>query len=745
MSMHMSSRRVFVVSGGLVVAFALATRAIGLSRGNNFGGKDAESPKIAPDLPGDLSRFPYLDSWIAVDLKGHITVFTGKVEFGQGLKTALVQLASDELDVDAADITLITADTGRTPDEGVTAGSHSMQDSGTAILNAAANVRMLLLDAAGKVWGVSSEQLAIQKGVVASPDGRKMTYGELASALNLHVEARRDAPRRTPSPFGLIGKSTRRIDIPAKLTGGDAYVHDMRLPGMLHARVLRGPSVGTVVKDPDYAAVAGMRGLVTMTREGSFAAVICEQEWTAVQALRRLQTRGWTRPGPPLPTGDLHAALRELPSKPILVFHYPGPPAPRDARWLRARYTRPFLMHGSIGPSCAVALWQDGVVTVWTHSQGVGPLKKALMELLRLRSEQVRCIHVEGAGCYGHNGADDVAADAAIAARAVPGRPVRLQWTREQEHGWEPLGPAMTVDITGALDSAGHIAAWRTEVWSNEHNGRPAGAGGLLAGLEVDPPFLPQVPKPIPMPEGGASRNSDPLYALSNAKGRYNFTTQMPFRVSALRSLGAHCNIFALESFMDELALAASTDAVAFRLAHMQDERARAVMLRAAEAFGWDRRPKGSGFAFGRYKNLGAYCALAMEVQVERGTGRIRVRRVVAAVDSGEAINPDGIRNQIEGAIVQSLSWSTREAVSFDALHRTNIDWSGYPILRFEDVPDRIEIHVLDRPGQPFLGTGEAGQGPAAAAIANAVADATGQRLRDLPLTPDRLKAASNQ
>ena len=361
---------------------------------------------------------------------------------------------------------------------------------------------------------------------------------------------------------------------------------------------------------------------------------------------------------------------------------------------------------------------------------------------LSLQPSDIRCIHAEGAGCYGHNGADDVAADAALAARATPGRPVRLQWMREQEHGWEPMGPAMTVDLAASLTPDGRIASWRYELWSNEHNGRPAGAGGLLAGLEVEPPFPRQVPRPIPLPEGGADRNSEPIYAIPSLHGVYHFTTETPFRVSALRSLGAHGNIFALESFMDELALAAGADPVAFRLAHLADPRARAVVQRAADAFGWAQRPKGCGFAFARYKNLASYCAVAMEVEVTRDTGRIRAPRVVAVIDAGEAVNPDGLRNQIEGAIVQSLSWSTQERVTFDALHRTSFDWSGYPILRFEDVPQRVEAHVLDRPGQPFLGAGEAGQGPAAAALANAVADATGVRFRDLPLSPERLAPA---
>ena len=759
MNASASTRRGFLAGAGLVVAFAMAPHAMGQPGAGTPGGKEAsgggEGPgqdKVAPELPGDLSKFPYLDSWIAVDARGRVTVFTGKAELGQGIRTALIQLAAQELDVDPAIVTLITADTGRSPEEGVTAGSHSMQDSGTAILNAAANVRMLLTAAAAAAWTVPPETLTTRAGAVVAPDGRTKSYGDLAAGLSLHVEAVADAPRKTPGK--LIGTNWPRVDIPAKLTGGQAYVQDMRLPGMLHARVLRGPSDGTAVKAPDFSAVAKTPGVVAIVRNGRFAAVIAEKEWTAVQALRRLQAKGWERTAPALPTGDLHAALRALPSEPMTVFTYPGPLQPPGApaaqpavRQLQARYTRPFVLHGSIGPSCAVALWKDGGVTVWTHSQGVGPLKKSLVELLKLPPEKVRCIHVEGSGCYGHNGADDVAADAALAARAVPGRPVRLQWMREQEHGWEPLGPAMTVDLQASLDAAGHIADWRYEVWSNEHNNRPVSGGGLLAGLEVDPPFPPQVPKPIPMPEGGAVRNSNPLYALPKAVGLYHFTTRTPFRVSASRSLGAHTNIFALESFMDELALAAGADPVAFRLAHMQDARARAVIQLAADRFGWSRRPRGgagqgTGFAFARYKNLGAYCALAMQIAVDHETGRIAVRRVVAAVDSGEAVNPDGIRNQIEGAIVQSLSWSTREAATFDAAHRTAFDWSGYPILRFEDMPERIDVHIIERPGQPFLGTGEAGQGPTAAVIGNALADAVGVRLRDLPLSPERVKAA---
>jgi CO/xanthine dehydrogenase Mo-binding subunit len=729
------TRRILLANGGLAVAFASAPRG------------QAQELGDSASLPGDLDRYPFLDSWIRIDPSGNITVFTGKAELGQGLKTALVQVVADELSVSPAAIALVTADTGRTPDEGVTAGSHSMQNSGMALRNAAANVRVQLTQAAAWRFATSIDQVELQDGRAYGPRSQHLGYGDLAAGLSLHVMAKPDVPRRTKGRR-LIGENVPRIDLPAKVSGDAAYVQDIRAPNMLHARVVRGPSDGTHLKQADIDAVAKMPGIVRVVHEGRFLAVIAAKEWHAVKALRRLQAAGWERRGVPLPPADLREVIRGSPAREIPIFAYPGPPAPADARLLKARYSRPFLMHGSIGPSCAVALWQDDGLMVWTHSQGVSPLRKSLAELLHLPLDKVRCIHVEGSGCYGHNGADDVAADAALAARAVPGRPVRLQWTREQEHGWEPLGSAMVVELQGALGADGRIASWRHDVWSHAHNGRPTSAGGLLAGAELEPAFAPQTPKPIPMPEGGGDRNANPIYALPNARGVYHFVEQAPVRVSALRSLGAHMNVFAIESFMDELAAAAGMDPVDLRLIHLTDERARKVVETAANRFGWKRRTKrarpgrGCGFGFARYKNLGAYCAVALEIEVEPDTGFIEVRRAVAAVDSGEAVSPDGIRNQIEGAIVQSLSWSLLESATFDTSHRTSFDWSAYPILRFPGVPAAIDVHVVDRPGQPFLGTGEAGQGPTAAALANAIADALGRRLRDMPFTPDRIRAA---
>jgi CO/xanthine dehydrogenase Mo-binding subunit len=367
--------------------------------------------------------------------------------------------------------------------------------------------------------------------------------------------------------------------------------------------------------------------------------------------------------------------------------------------------------------------------------------------MLQLAPDKVRCIHMEGSGCYGHNGADDAAADAALVAMALPGRPVRVQWMRDQEHAWEPFGAAMVARVRASLDNRGSIVDWNYEVWSNAHSTRPGGAGNLMPAWHLERPFTQPPPEPIPQPTGGGDRNAIPLYKFANTRVVHRFIPEMPLRVSALRGLGAYMNVFSLESFMDELALAAGADPIEFRLRHLQDARARAVIQLAAEKFGWDptfkpQKGRGRGFAFAKYKNLAAYTAVAIELEVERETGRIGLRRCVAADDSGEIVNPDGVRNQIEGGIVQSASWTLREAVVFDETGIRSRDWSTYPILRFADLPDTVEVHVIDQPGQPFLGTGESAQGPTAAAIANAVAQATGVRIRELPLIPQRVKAA---
>jgi nicotinate dehydrogenase subunit B len=724
-----ASRRDLLSAGALVVAFSLAPRAFG------------QGPARAPGLPGSLRQTPMLDAWIRIDGQGQITIFTGKAELGQGIKTALIQVAAEELDVPPGAIRLVTADTERTPNEGVTAGSHSMQDSGTAILNAAANVRALLAEAAAKRWGVAPDAVTPSgDGRMKGPSGQAAAYGELAAGLSLHVEARPDVPRRQ-GPHRTIGREFARVDIPAKCTGGQAYVQDLRLPGMLHARVVRGRSDGERLKAADVKAVEAMPGVVKVVRQGRFLAVVAERQWTAIQAMRALQRGGSERASAPLPA-DLRANLLASPSEDETILDTTRTSGPSPAKQVKARYSRPWLLHGSIGPSCAVAQYDGGKLTVWTHTQGVYPLRAALAELTKLPAQQIHCIHTEGSGCYGHNAADDVAADAALIAMAVPGRPVRLQWMREHEHGFEPLGTGMVVEIEAGIDAKGGIARWRSDIYSPSHNGRPGRAGNLLAGPEMDPPFQTPAPRPIPMPEGGGDRNGVPLYRMTDAKAVSRFIPSSPVRVSALRSLGGFMNVVAIECMIDELALAGRLDPVAFRLQNLDDERAIAVIKAAADRFGWSHRPKGSGLAFARYKNLAAYCAVAMQVSVDPKNGVVKVGKVVAAVDAGEAVNPGGVRNQIEGAILQAISWTGREAVGFDAAGRTGLDWRGYPILRFEDAPASVTVQVIDRPGTPFLGAGEAGQGPAGAAFCNAVTDAIGHRLRDLPLDAAKIATA---
>ena len=732
-------RRVLAGGGALIVSFSLS---------DAFAQDQSPPPAAsAPSPPGSLRGAPFLDSWIRIDADGSITVLTGKVELGQGFKTAFQQIAAEELDVPFESLKVITADTRRTANEGYTSGSHSMQDSGTAIQNAAAQVRELLIAEAARRLDLPADNFRTENGAVISPNGQRLGYGDLVAADMLHVQAQAKSKLKDPSTFKVMGQPVPRVDIPAKVTGGAAYVQDMRLPGMVHARVVRPPSYGAQLTDCDTSAVEKLPGVVKVVRDGNFLAVVAKKEFQAIKAMNALTAVAKWRETPSLPKqDDLLHVLTSLPSQDSTIFQQSNPSAVGQ-KTIEATYTRPYQAHGSIGPSCAVAQSVNDAMTVWTHTQGVYPDRQGIAQMLRVPPASVRCIHVEGSGCYGHNGADDAAADAALIARELPGLPVRVQWTREQEHAWEPFGPAMVTKLKASLDGNGAISDWNFEVWSNTHSMRPGGAGSMLAAQHMAQPFAVPAPKPLPLPEGGGDRNAIPIYKFPNAHVVHHFIPAMPVRISAMRALGAYHNVFSIESFMDELAVAAGADPVEFRLKHLDDSRGRDVINRAAQGFGWQKGQKapqnrGYGFAFARYKNLAAYCAIATEVEVNRETGRPRLVRAVAAVDSGQVVNPDGLINQIEGAIVQSMSWTLYESVTFDDTRITSIDWQTYPILRFNAVPDSIEVHIINRPGQPFLGSGETGQGPAAASIANAIANATGKRLRNLPLTRKRIKDA---
>lgn len=730
------SRRAFVINGALVMGFAMLPgipRAFADTEVDTLG-----TAILAPDLPGSLRATPYLDAWIRIDAKDGITVYTGKVELGTGVKTALLQIAAERLEVSPGLIRFLTADTALTPNEGYTAGSHTIVDSGTALFNAAAQVRQLLLESAARQWQTSIDSLTTREAVIYDAQARSMTYAQAVVGVQLHRFASTNSPFKPASSFTLIGKSLPRLDIPAKVSGGAAYVQDMRLPDMLHARVIRPPRRGSRLLEIDEAALNKLPGGVKLVRNGSYLAVVATDEWLAVKAMREgYATARWTE-GNPLPdSAHIHQLLTELPARryPVSAKGNIAQPGPRT---YKARVTKQYLMHGSIGPSCAVARFKDGTLTVWTHTQGVYPLRAGIAEMVGLPVAQVRCIHAEGSGCYGHNGADDAAADAALIAMAIPGKPIRVQWMREQENLWEPYSSAMLAEVEAGLDDSGRLRDWKYELWSTPHNERIVNAGRLLPAWLLANPFTPAPSVPIAQPEGDGDRNAVPLYEIPNLKVDLNFVLTMPFRTSAMRSLGAHINVFAIESTVDELAARAIVDPVQFRLHHLSDSRARAVVERVAAEFRWPQKATGPGsgigFAFARYKNIMGYCAIAVQLHVQRQTGQVTIDRVVAAVDVGQIVSPDGLLNQIQGGIVQSASWTLYERILYDASGMHSFDWSGYPIMRFADLPQQVEVHMIDQPDLPFLGAAEIVQGPMAAALGNAINDATGKRLLNLPL-----------
>ena len=743
-------RRALLKGGSLTVLFSLSP----------FVPVVAQAPAAAV-LPGSLNGNRQLDSWLRINADGTVTIFTGKVELGQGILTALTQIVADELDVDRDRLQVVSGDTSRTPNEGVTSGSLSIQDSGTALQFACAEARSLLLGAAAARLGVDAGALEVSDGTVQGPGGKRTTYWEVASDASFRREATAKAMPKSSRQHRLVGQSVQRRDIPAKVTGGEAYVHDLRLPGMVHGRVVRPRAPRARLLEADIAAVQAMPGVLAVVRDGSFLAVAASREEQAIAAALALQAGArWELPGDLPPAGvALFTHMRQQRSVDTVVSEKTNALASATGTTrLASEFTRPFQAHASIGPSCAVAQWNDGKLRVWCHSQGVFPLRADMAKVLRLPPASITVMHREGSGCYGHNGADDVALDAALLAKALPGTPVRLQWMREDEFGWEPLGSAMTMQLRASLDGSGKVVDWEHQVWSYTHSTRPSDPDGsnLLAGWSLQEPTTPGPSRNIPQPTGGSDRNAVPLYDFAQQKVVNHLLVDLPIRTSALRTLGAYANVFALESFMDELAGAAAMDPVEFRLAHLKDPRGRAVIERAAALAGWKktvaadtriaRSPlapgvlKGRGIAFARYKNLAVYCCVVADVAVDTRSGVVRVERAWAAVDAGLVINPDGLRNQIEGGIVQSTSWTLYESAPHDQTRLLSRNWPDYRILRFPEMPT-VQVELIDRRDEKPLGVGEGAQGPTVAAIANAVAMATGRRARDLPLNADRIKA----
>jgi len=677
------------------------------------------------EKPAALSDARRLSQRVQFERDGTVSIASGKVELGQGILTALAQIAAEELGVELRRIRMLPASTAYSPDEGVTSGSQSIQEGGKALRTGCAELRTLLLRAASSLLGAPVEELEVRDGTISGA-GRSITYWEIN---NFEGSIPGAAQPRPPSAWRVAGTSAPRLDLPAKFAGKPSYVQDMVLPGMLHGRVVRpahGFSKLISVGEVDARVV----------RDGSFLGVLAEREEDAIAAAAKLRAKCKWEGGPAVPE-DIHAWLKRHVAERSIAAEKADPAAKaRGAMRVRAAYTKPCIAHASIGPSCALARWKGERLEVWTHSQGIFGLRQDLAKILRMKEEDIVVAHAEGAGCYGHNGADDAALDAALLARAAGGRPVRLQWMRDDEFAWEPYGAAMAFELEAALDASGMIASWRHELWSNGHTHRPGRAKlpTLWAAAHLARPFeLSSAVNPA-LPAGGADRNSIPLYEFPDLLVVNHYVKEMPLRSSSLRSLGGFGNVFAIESFMDECAAAAGIDPISFRLAHLKDPRARAVIEQLAPAFKSFRKAenRGRGVGFAKYKNLGAYCAVLAEVEA---THELRVTRLVAAVDVGLPVNPDGVVNQVEGGCIQATSWTLKEAWRPGVLA-----WEDYPILKFSEVP-AVEVLLLKNQN-PSVGAGECAMGPTAAAIANALFDALGVRARDLPLTPERIARA---
>ncbi|MCK1662025.1 molybdopterin cofactor-binding domain-containing protein [Bradyrhizobium sp. 151] len=703
-------------------------------------------PSPAPTLPVSLAANPKLSSWVKLIGEGRVAISPGKVEIGQGIVTALAQIAADELDVDIGRIEMIRASTAASPNEGVTSGSLSIQQSGRALRHACAEVRRRFLTAASERLGVDASLLEIQDGTISGPGNVRTSYWELAGDVSLDHDAIAGATAKIVAMRTVAGHSVQRVDIPDKVFARPRFIHDCPLPDLLHGRVLRPDIAGARLIALDQTAARAVPGLVAIVRDGGFSGVVADSEAAAEAALKALRKGATWSAGEPLPDeDDLAGFLKSQPVETTVIdTRTSAATIKKAARTLRRQYIRPYIAHASIAPSCAMAQWNGDRVHVWTHSQGVYLLRADLAIVLKLPAESIVVEHMEGAGCYGHNAADDVALDAVLLAKAAGGRPVRAQWSRHDEMSHAPFGAAMAIEIEADLDADNEIVGWRHAIWSNGHAARPGRAAqpALLAATEIATPWPRMVSTNPPAANGGGGdRNSVPLYDLKAWTVTSHRLLTMPVRTSALRTLGGQGNVFAIESLLDEIATLRGEDPIAFRLRHLRDERAKEVIRAAARRAQWKPQKQsgiGHGVGFARYKNMGAYCAAIAEIE---GTDDIRVKRLTLAVDVGEAISPDGVINQIEGGAIQATSWVLKERVRFDRTRITSTSWTDYPILTFSEVP-MVDVEIVQRPEIEPVGAGEAAHGPVTAAIANAVYDCVGARVRDLPITRDKIIAA---
>jgi len=723
------TRRGLLKSGGaLMVSFALG----------------AALPKrsLAQNGPGGPAAD--VDSFIAIHTDGSVTIYTSKVDIGTGLATAFRQTAAEELGIPVERFNVVEGDTATTPNHGGTGGSSGIPRGAADIRRAAATARQALLDLGAKQLNRPAAELTISNGEVRPVNGSQgIAVATLIGGKRFSLKVDPQAPLKDPATYTVVGKPILRADVPAKCTGRHVYLQDLSVPGMLHGRVVRPPATGAKLLRVDESSIRAIPG-VRVVRVESFLGVVAKDEWAAIRAARELKAT-WSE-GSGLPgSAGFERTLREGPvdRDQSVANRGDAPTALAAVKPLSATYYWPFQSHASLAPSCAVADVKESGTTVWSASQNPFGLRGNLAKVFGIPQEKIHVIYMDGSGSYGGNGSDDAAADALLLSRAA-GQPVRVQWMREDEHGWDPKGPAQLLDVRGAIDANGNIVAWKTEMWL------PGGPQGERALLGPESAGLAQGHG---QNAGAMTLNTDPPYATANLRVVAHSLKDTPLRLSNLRAPGKIANVFAVESFTDELAVAAAMDAAAFRRRALTDPRAIAVLERALAMIEWQPRPSpnpkaavgnlhvGRGVAYMRYKQAENYVAMAMEVAVDRATGRVAVRRVTCAHDCGLIVNPDGLRNQVEGNIMQTLSRTLHEEVMFDRSRVTSVDWASYPVLTFPEAP-AIEVALIDHPDQPSYGAGEAASAPVAAALANAIFDATGVRLRIVPFTAARVKAA---
>ena len=715
-------------TGALVVCFSIAGLPPAVAQGT-------AAKTVSPEE---------VDGFLRIDQSGAVTLYSGKVDLGTGVRTALTQIVADELDVPLSAVNVIEGDTAMTPDQGTSSGSNSIQRGGAQIRLAAATARRALLQQAAANLGVDVNDLSIADGIITSRSTNKsVTYGALVGGKAFALKVDKAAPTKNPADFRVVGKSVAQLDIPAKVTGQFTYMQDFRMPGMLHGRVVRPPAIGATLQSVDESSVRDIAGMVKVVRVGNFVGVVSETEWSAIKAAQQLKTEWSKWEGLP-DQAKLWDHVRNTKIVKEDITSNVGDASAAMAQGtkrLKATYDFAIHTHGSIGPSCAVVEIKDGLLTCWTASQATHALRKQLAAMLSMPEANIRCIYIDGSGCYGRNGHEDAAADAALMARAV-GRPVRVQWMRADEHGWDPKGPPTLVDLEAALDASGNIISWTSSFF------HPQGASGTVDMVAADLAALPHENYLAP---GNIIGNTALAYTLPNVRTVAHRLETTPFRPSWIRTPGRLQNTFANESFLDELAAAADADPLEFRLRYLKDPRGIELLDRLAKLAKWEKSPPtrdnaadiatGRGLSYVKYELVRTYVGAVADVEVNRKTGHIRVKRFFVVQDCGQIINPDGVKNQLEGNMVQTLSRTLKEQVTFDRSQVTSLDWGSYPIITFPEVPDVI-VDLIDRPNEKPWGAGEPSASVVPAAVSNAVFDAIGVRLRSVPFLPDKVKEA---